>query len=117
MHNLQTKFRRLEDIAIDGQLIDSNTSEWYHKPSFDSFSDLLPNSFNYGFGLEYVVVKSYAPLLKGIDLGLMIEYYWTRYELGQDLLSAILQADDFSGQVSDLKITRGSLTFGLTVGF
>jgi len=108
---------RLEDIAIDGQLIDSNTSEWYHKPSFDSFSDLLPNSFNYGFGLEYVVVKSYAPLLKGIDLGLMVEYYWTRYELGQDLLSAILQADDTTAHVSDLKVTRGSLTFGLTVGF
>jgi hypothetical protein len=108
---------RLEDIALDGRPIENSTSQWYNQPSFKSLGDLLPNSWQYGLGVEYVFLRSYAPLPKGIDLGLMLEYYWSRYELGTDLLTAILAADSVTGSISSHKVTTGSLAFGLTVSF
>ncbi len=109
---------RLEDISIDGENLTHDTSQWFNKPSFDSFSDIWPNSWHYGFGLEIIVIKSYASLPKGIDLGVELEMYWTRYELGQDLLSVIVTAEHLDDtEINDLKVTRPQFAAGLTLSF
>jgi hypothetical protein len=109
---------RLEEIALDGEPLDNDRSPWFNQPSFKSFGDLLPSSWHYGVGLEYIVRKSYAPLPGGIDLGLTVEAFWTRYELGRDLLLALLSADSLTGgTVGSLNVTRFNLLLGLTLGF
>jgi len=109
---------RVEDIHVDGQLQNINQSPWYNLPTFKDLSSLWPNSFNYGFGMEFVFAKSYAPIPRGLDFGLSVEVSWSRYSLEQDLLAALIQADQLAGtHIESLTISRRTIFLGLTVSF
>jgi hypothetical protein len=39
-------------MTLDGELLDNHTGEWINQPSFNSFSDMMPNSWNAGADLS-----------------------------------------------------------------
>jgi len=109
---------RVEDVTLDGAPLDVDDSPWFHQPSFDSLGDILPSSWHGGLGLEYIILRSYAELPRGIDIGVTFEATWTNYELGQDLLLTLLTADSLTGEaVKNVRVTRFNWMLGLTASF
>jgi len=76
---------RLENVQANGRLFSEPNSEWINKPSFDSFSSILPNTWHFGLGVEVIFLKSMAQFPRGIDLSLRLEYAAFFNKLGLDL--------------------------------
>ena len=66
-------------------LFEAQNSEWFNKPSFDSFSSILPNTWHLGLGMELIFLRSTARFPKGIDLSFRAEYAVYFNNLGLDL--------------------------------
>jgi hypothetical protein len=76
---------RLENVQSNGQLFESPNSEWFNKPSFDSFSDILPNTWHWGFGVELILLRSTSQFPHGLDFSIRAEYAVFYNNLGLDL--------------------------------
>jgi len=82
---------RVENAKINGKLFESPNSSWINQPSFKSLSSFLPNTFHFGFGLEFIILKSQAKFPKGFDLTIRGEYGFYYNNLGVDFSQISLE--------------------------
>ncbi|HMB68530.1 MAG TPA: hypothetical protein VKU85_04440 [bacterium] len=107
---------RLENVRANGIPFDPEDTDWVGPDS------IWPNVWHYGLGLEIVPWKRVGKLPGGAEIGLRAEYAWYTHQLGLDLSGVTL---DELGLVfptlGDVpggdRVTRGDLSFGLTVSF
>ena len=88
---------RVENRTADGEAREPQTSEWYGGPF---------NTWHLGAGIELIPVRSYAPPLRGLDVGLLVEYGIYFQGLGLDLPANL-----------DASIARSSVSAVLTLSF
>ena len=113
---------RVENAQANGQSFENPNSSWINKPSFDSFSSILPNSFHFGLGLEFVILKSQAKFPKGIDLTVRGEYGLYYNKLGMDFshvsLSKLSLFFPTLGDVpADESVHRQVFSLMISIGF
>jgi hypothetical protein len=109
---------RSEEGKVDGQLLPTPDGEWIHRPSFDHFSSILPNSWHAGGGFEVVTYRSGAPFPQGVDVSLIGEVCYTQTGLGLDDALLVLASGDLSnGLVQQPKMKRWTFTVGMSLGF
>jgi hypothetical protein len=109
---------RAENSTFDGEPLFNPNGEWINRPSFDSFSSILPNSWHAGAGLEIIGHRSRAPFPQGIDVSLVGEVNYTSTSLGVDdwlLVSGSGSPKD--GLIENLSFHRWTWSLGLTLGF
>ena len=75
---------RLENYTINDEPIAVPESDWVRKPGF--IHNLLPNTWHYGLGIEWIPVREFAGLPDGIDVGLTLEVQRFNNKLGIDKL-------------------------------
>jgi hypothetical protein len=56
-----------------------------NKPSFNSLSDILPNTWHWGVGMELIFLRNITGIHRGIDLSLRAEYSVFYNNLALDL--------------------------------
>jgi len=105
---------RLENLSADGVPLENAETAWIRKPSFFPFKNLLPNTWNYGAGLELLLIRSHAAIPRGIDVGLRAEWTGYYHSLGLDLEATFL---DFTTRKIDLNVTRNEFKFVLSLSF
>lgn len=111
---------RIEDLAANGELFDEPDSDWIRKPGL--FENLLPNTWHAGAGLEWIVIRNFAPPPKGIDFSLRADFTWYTNKLGLDLEDIPLEllvalglgAEDLP---LDRWVSRTELRIGGTISF
>lgn len=113
---------RLEDARADGIAFDAPNSDWIRQPSVFPFKNLLPNTWHFGGGLEFIILKGYGKIPKGIDVSIRTEYLWFAHSLGLDLSNISLDklkiAFPTLGDVpTGGTVTRRQINFALTLGF
>lgn len=105
---------RLEKVSTDGTPLSTPNSPWVRKPSLFPFKNILPNTWHYGFGFEIVPIKSYAPIPRGIDIGLRVEFINYYHPMGLDFEPWL---GDVAKKIGDIKVTRKNLNLMLTISF
>ncbi len=109
---------RVENLRLNGTLLDNHTGEWINQPSFNSFSDMMPNSWNTGAGVEINVVSSHAPFPSGVDISLVFEATHTQNNLGLESWLLLISSDDLRhDSIQSVHLKRWSYSAGMTVGF
>ena len=96
---------RMEDAKVDSTVIGDGNSRWVRKPGL--FENLLPNTFHFGAGLEFLPISGVGSL----DWGLRLEGLMFTHNLGTK------GSDDELLLVSDRRITRWHVNFGTTISF
>lgn len=61
---------RVENVTTNGELLETPNGPWVRKPTISDLSTLLPNTWHIGTGLEWVPLRSYAPIPRGMDLSI-----------------------------------------------
>ena len=109
---------RVQDMTFNGELLDNHTGEWINQPSFNSFSDMMPNSWNAGAGLEVNIVSSLAPFPSGVDVSLVLEASHTQNNMGVESWVLLLQEQDLRHEsIKSIRLKRWNFNLGLTLGF
>jgi hypothetical protein len=109
---------RVEGTKVDGEPMPDPDGEWINRPSFDSFSSILPNSWHGGAGLEFLSYRSGSPFPNGVDVSLVGEVTYTQTSLGLDAELIILGSGDLSqGIYQPPAMKRWTYSLGLTLGF
>jgi hypothetical protein len=72
---------RLTDVRVGGTPITPADADWVRKPSISPLSNLFPNTWHYGAGVEIIPVHPRAPLT-GVSLGLQLEWAMYNHSLG-----------------------------------
>jgi len=109
---------RVEDMHFNGELLDNHTGEWINQPSFNSFSDMMPNSWNAGAGLELNVVSSLAPFPSGVDVSLVLEATHTQNNMGVESWLLLINEEDLrQDSIQSIHLKRWNFSAGLTLGF
>jgi hypothetical protein len=80
---------RLEDIRLDGVRLAEPNGPWIRKPSIFPFDNLLPNTWHWGLGVEYIIFRKMAPLAPSFSLKL--DYSMYNHSLGLDIQALALQ--------------------------
>ena len=73
-----------------------------------------------GAGIEWVPIRSFAPIPKGIDLGLRAEalIYWNKLGLNVPVSFVTPSgATRDAGNISDQRVSRPVFNFAITIGF
>ncbi len=105
---------RLEDIRTDGIPVSNPETPWIRKPSFSRLKSLLPNTWNYGAGLELLFIKSHSDFPKGIDVAARVEYTGYYHPIG---INADVDIFGITTRKFDFKVTRHEAKFALSVSF
>jgi hypothetical protein len=113
---------RIENAQANGKPFENPKSSWINEPSFDSFSSILPNSYHFGLGIEFIIQKSDAKFPKGIDLTFRGEYGLYYNNLGIDYshvsLDKLRLFFPTLGEVpSGRTLQRQVFSFMISVGF
>lgn len=102
---------RIEDLAANGDVLPSPNTKWITKWTW-----------HVGAGTELILIKSYAPPPRGIDISLRADWslYW--HSLGLDIGDLPIETLVYLGRgASDLPrdriVTRNEFRLGLTVSF
>jgi hypothetical protein len=112
---------RLENVTVDGQLIDPPDGPWVRKPS-NIFDVIWPDTWHLGIGAEWLPIQSrHARFWSGIDLGLRADaaFYWNK--LGLDVEATFI--DPATGLEFDLgksanpTVRRFVLSLGISVSY
>jgi len=82
---------RLENVSTNGKPLDDPNSEWVRKPSIIPPKHLLPNTWHGGLGFEFIIVKSYAQIPRGIDVSISAEWLWLTNKLGLDFVGTDIE--------------------------
>jgi hypothetical protein len=101
---------RLTEIAFDGEALTHSETPWVRRPSLGSPGSLLPNTWHLGAGLELLAFKSYAPIPRGIDVGVRLDGALYFHSLGLNSRGVFVP-------VPDPGIRRAQLNGGLTLSF
>jgi hypothetical protein len=113
---------RLQNVQANGKKFNTPNSEWIRQPSFSPVKNLLPNTWHLGGGLEFIIIKGYGKIPKGIDVSIRAEYIWFVHSLGLDLSNITLDrlklAFPTLGDVPNGgTVTRHQINAILTIGF
>jgi hypothetical protein len=71
---------RTTDVAVDGDHT-VRDGDWIRAPHPLRLSNLLPNSWQFGAGVEWMMLRSRVPFPQGVNAGLRLEYAATTYSL------------------------------------
>ncbi len=104
---------RLTQIAFDGQALNHPETPWVRRPDPGSLGTLLPNTWHLGAGLEVIPIRSYAPIPRGIDVGIRVDCALYFHRLGLQSL----QSRGIFVPVPDPGVTRRQINSALTVSF
>jgi hypothetical protein len=96
---------RLENQALDGQLLDHPTSKTVH-----------PFTWHYGFGAEWLLMSGADPPPGGVDVGLRFEFAHYSHSLELDQFTSRLSAA-LGNRNTGLRVGRNALSLAVTVGF
>lgn len=100
---------RVKNISAEGQPLSQSGSSWIRKPSLSKFVNLLPNSWNYGIGIEVLPIRT----LNGLDVGLKLEYLKNHSSFGYEMeLSPWSEATK-----GKIKVNQGSISLSLTLNY
>lgn len=109
---------RVENITLDGELLDNPNGPWIHRPSLNSWSEALPNSWHVGGGLEVFLIRTLGPFPQGVDVSFVLETTFTRNNLGVEEWLLLAESDDLrNDHITSLHLQRWSFNAGLTLGF
>ena len=73
---------RLEKITTDGVPMEHPETNWVRQPSIFPFHHLLPNTWHWGLGVEYLILRQRGPFPRGFDLALKADYTRFHHSLG-----------------------------------
>jgi hypothetical protein len=95
---------RLEEVAVRGEFLPEPTSA-----TINNFT------WHYGLGLEWFLIRSFAPPPKGIDVGIRLEFTRQNHSLGLDQISdpVVLALGESAGG----GVTREAVILGISLGF
>jgi hypothetical protein len=113
---------RLENVTVNGEPLNPPNSEWIRQPSLSPLKNILPNTWHFGGGLEFITLKNYGKIPKGIDLSFRAEYALFIHSLGLDLsqipLNELRLVFPTLGDVpKGGTVTRHQINATLTIGF
>ncbi len=100
------------DISTDGVPLADSDGPWVRQPTFFPGSNLWPNTTHWGAGLEFFLLRSNAPIPRGIDVSLKGE--WASYS---NNLGVTFQNAALLGFESEPNVTRSTLSFFGVVSF
>ncbi len=100
------------DIATDGVPLTDPDGPWIRQPTFFPNSNLWPNTWHWGAGMEFFLISSNAPLPRGLDVSLKGEWASYSSKLGVSFQNAALL-----GFESEPTVTRSTLSFFAVVSF
>lgn len=103
---------RVVDLATDGLPLTDPDGPWIRQPQFFPSENLWPNTLHFGAGLEWFLVKSNAPLPRGIDVSLKGEWAIYNSSLGLSLQDAA-----FFGFATQPHVSRNTISFFGVVSF
>ena len=109
-------FYRVENITGDGEKIEHPDTPWVRRPGWHKLYNLLPNTWHFGYGVEFVPFKNYGSFPKSLDVGIRLEWLWFNNKLGLDF-GDILQFGDFKLGLDDITVTRSAINLLLTISF
>ncbi len=112
---------RVENVTVDGQLIDPPDGPWVRKPG-NLFDIIWPDTWHLGAGVEWLPVRSrHENLFRGIDIGLRFDaaFYWNR--LGLDVNAVFVDPDtglQFDlGREANPEVRRFVTSAGISVSY
>ena len=73
---------RLEDVSINGELLPHPNGPWINKPTLGDPLTLIPNSWHFGGGIEWMLVWNIGSSPYGPDIGIRGEALFHRHSLG-----------------------------------
>jgi hypothetical protein len=98
-----------------------DTSLWVRKPwrspdgSTDAFANILPNTWHIGAGIELIPFLSRAPIPRGIDVSLILDYAYYQNKLG--IQNTLVEGVNFEGGERDKTVGRNVVTLWGYIGF
>ncbi len=111
---------RVENVTTNNEPIDPADGPWIRQPRITDLSSFLPNTWHVGGGLEWVLIRSYAAIPKGIDLGLRGDLLLYFHKWGSMVPSSEPQAGLAPGILAERPqnptITRPVFNLALTIG-
>jgi hypothetical protein len=112
----------VENTTINGEPMENPNSPWIRKPSLIPPENLLPNTWHIGAGLDWLIIRSYAPPPKGIDFSVNLEWNLYTNDLGLDLSdipveTLLLLGGSPENFPVNTRVTRNEFVLGLTISF
>ena len=104
---------RLEETEANGEPLATPNSPWVRQPMLKGLKNIFPNTWHGGVGLEWLPIKSSAPIPKGIDLGIEVEFTVFTHKLGLSDVTGLTGPT----QLADFTIWRPATSIGLVIGF
>ena len=104
---------RLEETEANGEPLANPNSPWVRRPQLKGLKNLFPNTWHGGLGVEWLPIRSSAPIPRGIDIGLEAEFTLFTHGLGLSDVTGLAGPL----QLTDLTIWRPATSIGLVIGF
>ena len=120
---------RLENITteivatdpVGGVPLDPANGLWVRQPwrnpdgTKNSWANIWPNTGHVGAGIELIALASRAPIPRGIDFSVVLDYAYYRHKLG--LQGTLVEGVSFDGGGREKDVSRHVVTVGATLGF
>jgi hypothetical protein len=103
---------RLTDVRVAGTPLATPDADWVRKPSISPLSNVFPNTWHYGAGVEIIPVHPRAPLT-GVSVGLQLEWAVYNHSLGLGDLTIPSEL----ALTRDISIHRQTLAAILVIAF
>jgi hypothetical protein len=104
---------RLEETEANGEPLANPNSPYVRQPQLKGLKNIFPNTWHGGLGLEWLPIRSSAPIPRGIDIGLEAEFTLFVHSLGLSDVTGI----EGPLSLTDLTIWRPATSLGLVIGF
>ena len=101
--------------------VDPDAGLWVRQPwrnpdgTENPWANLWPNTVHIGAGIELIALKSRAPIPRGIDFSLLLDWSHFRHSLG--VQGTLVEGVSFEGGERDKTVTRNVVTIAATLGF
>jgi hypothetical protein len=120
---------RLENITteivgtdpVGGVPLDPPDGLWVRQPWRDpdgtknAWANIWPNTGHVGAGIELIAIASRAPIPRGLDFSVLLDYAYYRHKLG--LQGTLVEGVSFEGGEREKDVSRHVVTVGATLGF
>jgi hypothetical protein len=103
---------RLTNVTVAGIPLTTPDADWVRRPSISPLSNLLPNTWHYGAGIEIIPFHPRAPLT-GVSAGLQLEWGMYNHSLGLGNLTIPSEL----ALTRDISIHRQALSAILVIAF
>jgi len=119
---------RLEDVTTEIVATDAgpvpvtpDAGLWVRQPwrnpdgTKNAWANIWPNTLHIGAGIELIPVTSRAPIPRGIDVSLLLDYSHFRHSLG--VQNTLVEGVTFEGGGREKSISRNVVSLFITLGF